>query len=624
MRQARGKQKRAGAKRLLSLFLVAAMVVPCCEGGAAAAAVTEGERTTNLKSSRLEADRLPGSDCIYFGTASAEVQEQGQYAVRIYREGNLDKRASVEVHSVDMTALYGRDYEFDMEGVKVTEKDADKRMTILEKSMREARKSDSREEESESGRTVELTEMAREELQETAKQVLFPLEEQAAKKESDADATRESSGELAARKQEQTGTESRKLTGEELPNTSIMDALMEDTVGNAMESLEYSASCKVEFAPYESEKTVAFRVLEDDESEGNEGFSLILAEPNNAELYEVSTSAITILDDEEMVTSKVSFGKKEYRAEDGTVTVKLRRTGAEYSVCDVDVMTVEDTAKAGEDYEAVAQTVAFAPYQTEQEIKIAAYGAGSFDVKLTENAGCEKGKIARTAVRLGEKEKKTACGGSGDASGKKGGSGKKKLPNYLPGADNVKKKAEQNSFNIKISDRQYTVRYNEGDTTGKIMDEGYVPAVEAGIYYFPLPKDKKGIWDYNGAGKTYNWNNHYYDTDKEYGLLEWYSWWTGHKGYARMQTGNVIPGLYYQYYVPDWYSNNKGLGGNKSRFNAGTAGEDTKSGGFDRTQDMSGRYNSSDQKGSFVITAEDDQKNKTPKCYTYVYGVCAA
>ena len=57
---------------------------------------------------------------IYFGTASATVEEKGEYAVKLYREGNLDKKASVDIHTIDMMALYGEDYELDMEGVRET------------------------------------------------------------------------------------------------------------------------------------------------------------------------------------------------------------------------------------------------------------------------------------------------------------------------------------------------------------------------------------------------------------------------------------------------------------------------------------------------------------------------
>lgn len=658
--------RKGKARRFASLLLAGTMILQCGEGAAVSAAA-DSEKPTYLKSSRIEAGKLPEGDCMYFGTASAELQEQGYYAVRVFREGNLDKKASVEVHTVDMTALYGKDYELAMEDVKLTEKDEDDRKTVLEKYVKGQYTASQDKEEDASSQQMILPGEAMEQLQQTAGDVLLPLEKQAAEKETaagktaakpDSEETKKVSGELAAEKEAQTGKQSRQLSGEELSDQSIVEALSEDMVGNTMEALDYSASCKVEFAPGESEKAVTFRILEDEESEGNEGFSLVLAEPKNAQLYEVSTSAITIVDDEEKVSSKVSFGKKEYTAKDGTVEVTVKRTGAEYSVCDVDVMTVGDTAQAGEDYDAVNETISFAPYQMEQKIQISTYGSGKFDVKFTGHTGCDEGKITRTTVKIPE-EKESAETYSGSKSGTsskkkatqdsgskndsvKGNTSStekgKKLINNQPVSQTAKTASEQ-QFGIKINGRDYTVKYNAGDSTGTIMDEAYQPAVEAGVYYFC--KSGNG-WSYYQGGDDptwHGWRKQYWDSNKQTHRLEYYSSWTGHKGYSGVKKDKIFNGLYFQYFVPDWEASNKSLGGNKTfvevhdnttdsyvssyKSKNSSLGTGQVNGNLDRTQSNSPLVNDHDGYMSIKLWAEDNEKNKTPKCYADIHGVCA-
>ena len=86
-----------------------------------------------LASSRL--DEVPEGNWVYFGTASATLEEANQfYTVPVYREGDVSMEASVEIHTVDMTALYGEDYELVMPDVEETETDS----TVLEDYMTEA------------------------------------------------------------------------------------------------------------------------------------------------------------------------------------------------------------------------------------------------------------------------------------------------------------------------------------------------------------------------------------------------------------------------------------------------------------------------------------------------------
>ena len=64
----------------------------------------------------------------------------------------------------------------------------------------------------------------------------------------------------------------------------------DEVVPDAMAGIEYSSGTTVTFAPGENEKTVKFKILDDKKSEGTEGFSLLLVNPDNAELYEVTVT----------------------------------------------------------------------------------------------------------------------------------------------------------------------------------------------------------------------------------------------------------------------------------------------------------------------------------------------
>ena len=44
------------------------------------------------------------------GTVQSSVEERGRYALTIYRDGNTELEASVELKSVDVSAKYGEDY----------------------------------------------------------------------------------------------------------------------------------------------------------------------------------------------------------------------------------------------------------------------------------------------------------------------------------------------------------------------------------------------------------------------------------------------------------------------------------------------------------------------------------
>ena len=119
------------ARRLFSGALALVMTASILTEPAAAVAMQSSEPIA-LEASRLDSAALPEGEVVYLGTASVTLEESNQYyTVPIYREGDLDQEASVDLHTIDMTAIYGRDYEMVMSDVEETGLD----QTILESYM---------------------------------------------------------------------------------------------------------------------------------------------------------------------------------------------------------------------------------------------------------------------------------------------------------------------------------------------------------------------------------------------------------------------------------------------------------------------------------------------------------
>ena len=124
---------RALSKRIISILLALQMLLlqPLCS-----LADIPQHRPTVINGARLSEDRLTDGDLVYFGVSGLTVKEASDiYEIAIYREGDLDSEASVTVHTLDISALYNKDYRLMGDNIKEQESN----MTLLER----AAKSDS-------------------------------------------------------------------------------------------------------------------------------------------------------------------------------------------------------------------------------------------------------------------------------------------------------------------------------------------------------------------------------------------------------------------------------------------------------------------------------------------------
>lgn len=589
-------------RRILSLLLCVSMILPFAQEMSVPVLAAEvKDDAAYLQSSRIPADKLPQGDCVYFGTAAAAVEEKGEYAVRLYREGDLGKKASVDLHTIDMTAVYGEDYELAMDGVK----ECGNGKSILENYAR--------------GKEVvnmdELAALASSE--EVKKQALEEAEDASWDQEFEEDASQEGQdvqtddgsirasevSTLAKEKEEQTGAEARELAATE--DQSLMDEIMGNLVADSMQQLDFSSESTVTFEKGESEKVVKFRILPDDKAEGTEGFSLLLVNPQGAELYEVTSLSVSITDAQKAEHSEVSFSEARYASKGGKAKVTIQRTGAEYSVCEMALRTSGRSAKAGTNYEEKNELVSFAPYEMEKEIELNVAGSGDFQVMLTDMQACEEGDRTKALVEIKEEAAK----------------GRAAEENALP------KAAGENlsSFDINIKGQAYTVEFEDNQPTGRIMDNSYDPALQVGTYYFAADSAHNGIFEYGHLGgdkpNSLGHRETDYQSNGKYGRLRYYSSTCWEEGWVFTRAKD-IPGVYYSYFIPDWDTDGSTDGGQRkievTEADTVYSHGDTKG----RTQNESPVVNKYDGNVTADIYAYDDS-GWCRKSYIKFYGLCA-
>ncbi len=569
---------------VLSVTLMASLL-----NGFAIPAYASGDDVIAIEASRLPEENLVTDSVVYMGTSATNLNEaDATYAITVYRDGDVSGEASVEVKTHDLTAVYGKDYELYENDVEVTGDG----ISILEKNSKQ---------------------QADEEEEEAVVYYEEPFEDmQGPFAYSNLDNSEEKSS-LALLKEAQTGEETRETYPTEFKglSDSIMQSLAPE-LGNIMES---SSSMILNFAPGETEKVIKFRILDDSDSEGNEGFTITLNNPEGTSVYGVTATAVTITDDEPVVHSTVSFSDSEYNAEDGKVEITVIREGAQYSVSDVLFRTSGDSATAGENYIEQNSIIAFMPYETEKTVEMSVSGEGRFDVFLSEFKGCDEGEYTRATVNI-----------SNDGE-------------FELFEEDTK------SFDIGISDKTYSVEYEMNQPTGTILDTGYDPALEVGTYYFSSDSGHGGIFSYSkdqyGGSKPWGCgvreSKYVYKSDSDmsqnYGSLKYYHTSTWKNGYTYTESTSTIPGVYYQYIIPDWretssFGSAAGVNPQQSRFElfdgSTSIGKNSVMGSFSRSQNKGAvKLEKQNKNLTAKVYAMDDDGSKTPKSYVEFYGLAA-
>lgn len=569
-----------------------------------------------LDSQRISEDSLASESVVYFGTPAAEVQEEeAEYVLPIFRDGDCSEEASIEIRTVDLTAVYGKDY-------AITENSTTKFLGDGRSIMQKYADGDYAEEADGSEGTESVTNEIDSSLDPDAmtdkeKDAVFFAELYG----SSAVENTEEKSELAKLKEEQTGQPTRDpvSSDDETDPSSLADSLLMEMGANLGNYIDNSSVTQVVFAPDETQKDVHIRIFHDEEAEGAEGFSLILSNPVGTETYGTTASAFTIIDDEPVEHSVITFSDEVFYSEDGKAIVKVTREGAEYSMADAILMTSSDTAVSGENFIAQNATVAFQPYEMEKEIEFDVSGEGSFNVLLDDLHACEAGEIMKASINIQNEQKV-----------------------QLLAADAAK------TFQISINDKSYDVEYEKDEITAKIFDKSFDPPLEVGKYYFPVDYEHGGnfAYHYTGGDKPGGTRQHHYEYHEEsfappdsYGKLYYYHSTAWKKGWVASEGALNVPGIYYQYFTPDWASVDAWGTNQKARFEikdyadvtyGGTSGSAGNRAAdvmnhFSRTQNKAQTriFGETNQNLKFRFSSIDDSSQYTPKTYLRVYGVAA-
>jgi hypothetical protein len=127
------------------------------------------------------------------------------------------------------------------------------------------------------------------------------------------------------------------------------------------------------FNPGEISKTIAVPVVGDKRIESQEQFKLKLSNPTNADI--VDGEAIATIRDKDIARVSIN-NRKIVEGDDGSKEARFKVSLNAKSSKEVEVSyaTVDDTAKAGEDYEATEGTLTFKPGQKSKVIKVPVLG----------------------------------------------------------------------------------------------------------------------------------------------------------------------------------------------------------------------------------------------------------
>ena len=158
------------------------------------------------------------------------------------------------------------------------------------------------------------------------------------------------------------------------------------------------ANVEITFAPGEKEKYIEIVPIDNYDGDGNKMFYAILGAPTGTTTNSAaSSSAFTILDDEEHEASKVSFSAENYIHTPGEdhVTVTIERKDAMNSNISVVLKTTgEGSAMMGRDYSEVERTLLF-PFGVSHiivDIPVRTdyfEGDADFGIELIADTGCE-------------------------------------------------------------------------------------------------------------------------------------------------------------------------------------------------------------------------------------------
>lgn len=469
---------------------------------------------------------------------NSSVEEEGLYTVTLGRFGNAARTETVTLVTVDISAKYGEDYKIEDNNYTTTV--TPQEMTVLE-SRQVADEADEADEDS----LNTVDELGSQQIQDdTLVWNLLKLDKDFFGFELAQGQPASGESSLAAKKKEQIEGDVRELNTSDASDYSLAENVINQLSLESGEQLPSTSQTEITFLPGETRKEITFKILSDNESEGDEVFDLTLTTKSNTiATLDPKNCKINIIDDEPNVDSIIEFSKNTYTNDesDEQIIIRIDRKDAVYKMVTGTLEVTDGTAVSGIDY-ANAQSIdfSFEPFveSVYVSIPVASYEEKSFSVNLGEIKGGVAGVAAQADVKIQPNlyENVTVLGEKVSA-----------MPN-ASGTDTEKE------FDLGFGSDNFVVRYIEGETTGKIIDTGISNNPQVGVYYFPMDKASGGTFlygKYNGDETNKRSSEYVADSNGGYGYLKWKgkaSWSKGGSAlYSNSANQYLLNTLQYQY-----------------------------------------------------------------------------
>ncbi len=170
--------------------------------------------------------------------------------------------------------------------------------------------------------------------------------------------------------------------------------------GTAMDGEDYSnVAGTLNFAAGEQVKVIEIPIIDDDEVEENESFTVLLSNPSEFDLGNPSSSVITILDNDSTPVLNLSSVIGEVVESDGSISIELELSQP-YALPVIATLNLNDgTARSGADFSPMGNEVVFEPGETVQSIELSIVA----DVIYERNEDLTIEVVSVTNGDLGEK-----------------------------------------------------------------------------------------------------------------------------------------------------------------------------------------------------------------------------
>ena len=615
---------------------------------------------------------------VYLGTASINISEgNGVFSLPIYRTGDTDKKASVTIHAISLTAEYGKDYslvgnhkslgitdanlmqliagtsdsDFDndddnltvrqYEGVvntaSPTELGGETSYTLTDLTQTGTRSLDAKEVAKgvEQYNKLKAKATPSEYTDEANDAVLISTAETEAEssdsKEEDADKSP-----LARIKEQQTGQPTRETTDTEYADADLTEQILGSIMPEYISELPYACEQVISFDAGEEEAELKFRIYDNSKADGNRMFSLYIVDTKNVEAYKVTSTSVTIEDDEESANPTISFDKDSYDASGNVASITVKRDGLENVMATADLYAYD--ISTGE--ETGLGQVAFLPYETEKEIKLNV--DHEVTLELTNIKAADAGE--NTTAHITGAVRDTSNGGLSVLSVDEDDDESEESDIMLLSDDGDSDDSGDSgddtlSFDITLNNKSYEVQYDKakiengkvvsGPVKGKIYDNTVSPALEVGEYYFSTSEAYGGMYDYGlrstgdnpFGGGTLEENYTPQESsdgswDSAHGNLKYYHtiMWREGSVYNQISSGkSIVTAPLYQCIIPNIASTSSFGGGQKTDFVfKGDGGRDVSG------RRYSGQFNKTMQDG-LALRIKKGKSTTDLADYDYIY-----